>query len=187
MNEQKDFALVIAESCLFLKERLKKFKPESNFYSSIVEVTADKEINSNNKIIRGVVAVREDLTAKLGRLKDCGCPPSSIENIFPSRTSTGVFYFLIGKIYFTASQTMLGEIDFLQKYLGNALNEEFLTCSYQIKDGDASHFLLEKTTDWENGIRIIGRSISEYETNPQVFIKERILRWKVSGIPREQE
>ena len=164
------------KKCQFFKERLGHLNCEQFFNASVVNVAPGVFKDSDSyKLIEGVLAKKERFEDKIDRLLLQGL--SALGSILSPGKKEDCSYFLVGKIYFSSSPKMIGEIDFMQKFVGKTKVKEFSVCSYRITHG-GNHKMVEISTDWDGGITLVCLSILDFERNPDLFVKERILNWQ---------
>jgi len=179
MKNDINFSGFIEEQCRFFKDSLGSLSPEQFFNPSIVLPTELPEDSESYAAICGVMARRENFTEKMDRLLLEGFSTTNVKSILsPSKRKEEANFLLLGKIYFKSSPKMMGEIDFIRKYISKTLVKEFLLCSYRISYKNKHHKMVEQTADWETGVRLIANSINDFEKNPGVFLHNRILKWQ---------
>jgi len=175
----KNFAEFLEKTCQFFREKLKHLSTEQFFIPSVVDpsfgVCKNSKIYSN---INGILAKRENWREKVDRLIVEGFSEIDVQGILSPSKEEEADYFLFGRIYFKASKNLAGQIDFLRKYVQEVQVKEFLICTHRINFEDEQYKLLEMTATWEDGINLIALSMKDFERNPEVFIRDRITKWK---------
>jgi hypothetical protein len=177
MKNDDNFLDFIEKQCLFFRSVLGQLSPEQFFNPSVVPPTEVPEDSESYSIMNGVMARKENFSEKIDRLLFEGFSETNVNSILAPSKKEEADFLLMGKIYFKSSSQMMGEIDFLRKYVQNVLVKEFLFCSYRI-NYRGKHKMVEQTADWETGIKLIANSINDFEKSPDSFVKDRILKWQ---------
>jgi len=97
----------------------------------------------------------------------------------PANKGTEPERLIVAKISFR-QDNLMGEMDFVCEYSGQALMKEFIMTQYNLRHGDKPHKLIEISATWESGIRLVGNSIADFNREPEFFINDRILKHLVA-------
>ncbi len=83
-------------------------------------------------------------------------------------------HFVVGKIYIL-SPIIYGEINFVEKLIGNVLNKQFLMTNYIINFKDKKYKFSEITSDQEDGLGLVALTLKDIQRDCFKFVKERKL------------
>lgn len=175
---EEDLITVIKQASVLLQAKLGHLGSNQFFNPAHISPEVITPNSDAHRSIGGVLARREDLRERLDRYSKEEFPADQIENIFYASKKEEAEYFLIGKIYFKATPRLMGEIDFLRKYVGDVATMEFLLCSYRLNCNGHQYKLIEQARDWEQGLKLVILSVIDFERSPYDFIKERITKWR---------
>ncbi len=171
-------AELIEEKCQFLRKRIDHLDGNYLLSSQFVTFENNIKIQGEQLQIGNVVARRINWNERVKNLIKSGFSSPDIINALTSNQDNVAESFLIGKIYLNSNTNVGAEIDLIRKYVRGILSREYLLCFYTLSFKNDKYRLMEETSDWENGITLIARSIYDFEKNPTSFINDRIKKWQ---------
>ncbi|PIT95000.1 hypothetical protein COT98_01435 [Candidatus Falkowbacteria bacterium CG10_big_fil_rev_8_21_14_0_10_39_9] len=171
----------LENSVNFLNSKLNHLGDQANFSLSIINEKENPDKNYHVKV--GNLYFRKFgkryWAKKLDDIVSLGASGTDIIAVLtPTNTGTEYDRLLIAKIIFRVNAKLRGEMDFIREYCGDIVMKEFIIAQNNIDFMGKKHRLCEITSDWDNGIKLIGMSIIDFDKNPDLFIKDRILRHK---------